>query len=356
MRFRLEKRDYRSTKMAVLVPLASLLVSFLLGAVVLGLSNANPLEAYGSMIKGAFGSQTKLQYTLVKAVPLLLCGLAVGVAFRLKFWNIGAEGQYVSGAIGITWVMQFWTFLPDALLLPVGILVGIIFGAFWGGIPGVLKAQWSVDETLSTLMMNYIIIGFAEYLYYNAWKAPRGNMGTSMYPDFAWLPRFWGRVHTGVFFALALVVILWFVLYKTRWGFELNMIGKNQRAAQCQGVSIKKNMILAMLLSGAIAGLAGSIDSAAVTHQLTKGVDAGYGFTGIIIAWMSGLNPFVSIGVAIIMAGLETGADYLQITLKLPSAMGEVLQGLILIPLLAGSIFTEYKLVVTGRLKKEVAA
>ncbi|MGE4583730.1 MAG: ABC transporter permease [Sphaerochaeta sp.] len=354
MRFALEKRDFRSKKMTVLVPIFSLLVSFVLGAIVLGISQADPIKTYAAMIKGAFGSQMKLQYTIAKAIPLLLCGLAVGIAFRLKFWNIGAEGQYISGVIGITWVMQFWTFLPEALLLPVGMIVGILFGAIWGGIPGLLKAQWSVDETLTTLMMNYIIIGYAEYLYINAWKAPRGNMGTVLYPESAWLPRIWGRVHSGVYIALVLVVILYFVLYKTRWGFELNMIGKNQRAAQCQGVSIKRNIILAMLLSGGIAGLAGVIDSAAVTHQLTKGVNSGYGFTGIIIAWMSGLNPFVSILVAMIMAALETGSDALQI-MKLPSAMGEVMQGLILLPLLAGSVFTEYKLIVRSKHKEATA-
>ncbi len=352
MRFALEKRDSRSRRMSILVPVISLLISFMLGAIVLGLNNANPIQTYAAMAKGAFGSQSKIQFTLVKAIPLLLCGLAVGIAFRLKFWNIGAEGQYVSGAIGITWVMQFWTFLPNWMVLPVGIVVGILFGAIWGGIPGVLKAQWSVDETLATLMLNYIIIGYAEYLYINAWKAPRGNMGTVRYPEYAWLPRVWGRVHAGIFFALILVAILWFVLYKTRWGFELNMIGKNQRAARCQGVSIKKNIILAMLISGGIAGLAGVIDSAAVTHQLTKGVNAGYGFTGIIIAWMSGLNPIASIFIALLMAALETGSDALQITLKLPAAMGEVLQGLILIPLLAGSVFTEYKLRILGKHKE----
>jgi simple sugar transport system permease protein len=122
------------------------------------------------------------------------------------------------------------------------------------------------------------------------------------------------------------------------------MIGKNSEAARCQGVSIKKNIILAMLLSGAIAGLAGGIDASAVTHSLTKGVNSGYGFTGIIVAWMSGLNPFVSIVIALFLAALETGSDALQITMHLPSAMGEVLQGLILIPLLAGSIFIDHRI------------
>jgi simple sugar transport system permease protein len=222
----------------------------------------------------------------------------------------------------------------------------MILGALWAGIPGFLKAQWSVDETLTTLMLNYVAIGLAEYLYINAWKAPLGNMGTPEFPREAWLPQVWGKIHSGIYIALALVVILWFLLYKTRWGFELNMIGKNPRAARYQGVSIKKNIVLAMLLSGAICGLAGSVNTAAIAHRLTKGVDGGYGFTGIIIAWMAGLNPFASILVAIVMASLTTGADALQIAMKLPESMGEVLQGLVLIPLLAGSIFVEHRLVV----------
>lgn len=332
--------------MAVLIPLASFLISLVLGAIVLAASRSNPIQAYSAMIDGAFGNARRFQYTIVESLPLLMCGLGVGIAFRLKFWNIGAEGQYVWGAIGITWVMQFWKFLPIPMLLPIGLLVGMILGALWAGIPGFLKAQWSVDETLTTLMLNYVAIGLAEYLYINAWKAPLGNMGTPEFPREAWLPQVWGKIHSGIYIALALVVILWFLLYKTRWGFELNMIGKNPRAARYQGVSIKKNIVLAMLLSGAICGLAGSVNTAAIAHRLTKGVDGGYGFTGIIIAWMAGLNPFASILVAIVMASLTTGADALQIAMKLPESMGEVLQGLVLIPLLAGSIFVEHRLVV----------
>lgn len=343
MRFVIEKRNVRSRKMELLVPLFSLLVSFVLGAIVLALSKAPPLETYRALIHGAFGSRTKLQYTIVKALPLLMCGLAVGIAFRLKFWNIGAEGQYVMGVIGITWVIQFWN-LPPTLMLPVGLAMSIVFGSIWGGIPGALKANWKVDETITTLMMNYIAIGIAEYLYINAWKAPKGNMGTIKFPEAAWLKGIWGRVHAGIIIALVLVVVLYFVLYKTKWGFELNMIGKNPTAARCQGVAIKRNIILAMLVSGAIAGLAGGIDTAGVTHCLTKGVDSGYGFTGIIVAWMSGLNPFISILVAMLLAALETGADALQISLHLPAAMGNVLEGLILIPLLAGNIFIDYRL------------
>ncbi|MDD3822739.1 MAG: ABC transporter permease [Sphaerochaetaceae bacterium] len=352
MRVVVEKRDTRSKRMAILIPLVSFIVSLMLGAIVLIASKSNPLQAYGAMLNGAFGNARRFQYTIVESLPLLMCGLGVGIAFRLKFWNIGAEGQYVWGAIGITWVMQFWRFLPVPMLLPVGLVVGMTLGALWAGVPGFLKAQWSVDETLTTLMLNYVAIGLAEYLYINKWKAPLGNMGTPEFPREAWLPQIWGKVHAGIFIALALVVLLWFLLYKTRWGFELNMIGKNPKAARYQGVSIKRNIVLAMILSGAICGLSGSVNTAAIAHRLTKGVNAGYGFTGIIIAWMSGLNPFASILVAVVMAALTTGADALQIAMKLPESMGEVLQGLVLIPLLAGSIFVEHKL---KFIKKEAA-
>ncbi len=344
MRLVLEKRERRSKKMSLLIPLVSFIISLLIGAIVLAASKANPVQTYIAMAKGAFGSARRFQYTIVEALPLLICGLSVGIAFRLRFWNIGAEGQYVWGAIGTTWVILFWTFLPAPLLLPVGLIVGMILGALWAGIPGVLKAYWAVDETLTTLMLNYVAIGFAEYLYIKAWKAPKGILGTLEFPDFTRFPSVWGKVHSGIFIALALVVILWFLLYKTKWGFELNMIGKNPIAARYQGVSIEKSIVIALLISGAIAGLAGSMTTVAITHRLTRGVNAGYGFTGIIIAWMANLNPFASILVAIVMASLTTGADALQIAMKLPESMGAVLQGLVLIPLLAGSVFHDYHL------------
>lgn len=273
MRLVLEKRERKSRSMTFIVPIVSFIISLLIGSLVLLFSKVNPIEAYGAMLKGAFGSPRRIQYTIVESLPLLLCGLSVGVAFRLRFWNIGAEGQYVWGAIGVTWVIQFWKFVPSLMLLPVGLVVGMIAGALWAGIPGTLKAVWSVDETLTTLMLNYVAIGIAEYLYIKAWKAPLGNLGTPAFPDSTYFTSIWGKVHSGLFIAIALVIILWFVLYKTRWGFELNMIGKNPKAARYQGVSIAKNIILAMLLSGAIAGLAGAINTTAIAHRLTKGVN-----------------------------------------------------------------------------------
>lgn len=354
MRWVLEKREARSRKVQVLVPIVSFVVSLLLGAVILAASGANPLATYGYMFKGAFGSWYSITETLVKAIPLTLTGLGVAIAFRLRFWNIGAEGQFVWGAIGTAWVMLFWKFLPVQLLLPVGLLMGMVAGAVWAGIPALMKANWGVDETLTTLMMNYIAILIAEYLYYGPWIDPKGYgfPGTETFAKEAWLPKIAGRAHWGLFIALAAAVILWFVLYKTKWGFEIKMIGQNPRAARCQGVNIKRNIVLVLLVSGALSGLAGACEVTAVQHRLMKGIDMGYGFTAIIVAWMAQLHPFAAVFVAVLMAALLVGGDQIQMMMRLPASMGLVLQGLLLLPLLAGSVFSDYRL---RGIRKEVS-
>ncbi len=353
MRIILEKREARSKTVTLFVPIISFVVSLLLGAIVLGFSGANPLSTYGYMFKGAFGTWIDFTETLVKAIPLILTGLGVALAFKLRFWNIGAEGQFIWGAIGTSWVMVFWNFLPLQLLLPIGLVMGMAAGAMWAGIPAILKANWGVDETLTTLMLNYVAILFAEYLYYGPWRDPDGFgfPGTKRFPQEGWLPRFAGRAHYGLFIAIAIALILWFLLSKTRWGFEIKMIGKNQKAARCLGVSIKRNIIVTLLISGALAGLAGATEVAGISHRLQKGINMGYGYTAIIIAWMAQLNPIGCIFVAILMAGLLVGGDQLQMMVGLPSSMGLVIQGLLLFPLLAGTVFTDYRLKIVRKVE-----
>ena len=174
MRIILVKREARSQKISALVPVVSFFVSLVLGGIVLAFSKANPFITYAYMFKGAFGSWIAFTEHLVKAIPLMLTGLGVSLAFRIRFWNIGAEGQFVWGAIGTAWVMLYWQFLPVYVLLPLGLLMGMLAGAMWAGIPAVMKAFWKVDETLTTLMLNYVAILFAEYLYYGPWRDPKG--------------------------------------------------------------------------------------------------------------------------------------------------------------------------------------
>ena len=347
MKIVFEKRKSLSVAALFLVPAVSFFVSLLLTGLVLAAFGTDPLATFGAMFKGAFGSANGFSETLVKAIPLMLTGLGVALAFKLKFWNIGAEGQLMFGGIASAGVALFMNeAIPASLLLPACILAGCAAGALWASVPAFLKTRLKVDETLVTLMMNYVAILFAEYLYYGPWRDPKGYgfPGSAPIPESAWLPRLFGRAHIGVFFALALAVLLWILIRRTRWGFELSIIGASPKAARYQGIAVQRNIFLAVLLSGAFSGLAGACEVTGISHRLQQGLNLGYGFTAIIIAWMSQLNPLAVPFVALLMGGILVGGDQVQLMMGLPSAMGVVMQGLILFPMLAGSLFTEYRI------------
>ncbi len=345
MRIVFEKRESVSRRATVLVPVVSFVVSLIFGAILLAVSGANPFVTYAAMAKGAFGSWYGITETLVKAIPLMLTGLAVSVAFRMRFWNIGAEGQLTLGGVAAAGVALYWSQgLPGWTVLPLAILAGIVAGALWAGIPAVLKAYLKVDETLTTLMLNYVAILYSEHLYYIAWRAPGYNSGTAKFPEAAWLPQIAGRANVGLIFAIILAILLWLVFKYTRWGFEVKIIGENQTAARYLGINIARNIVLALLLSGALSGLAGACEVLGLSRRLQQGLSVGYGYTAIIVAWMAQLNPLVILFVAILMAGLLVGGDQIQMKMRLPASVGLVLQGMILIPMLAGTIFTEYRI------------
>jgi simple sugar transport system permease protein len=276
----------------------------------------------------------------------MLTGLGVSIAFRMRFWNIGAEGQLVLGGVAAAWIALFWFQNQPQLILPMAIIAGIIAGALWAGFPALLKAYLKVDETLTTLMLNYVAILLYEHLYNGPWRDPQGYgfPGTRIFDEVAWLPRIAGRAHLGLIFAVVLAVILWFVNNRTRWGFELKIIGQNQTAARYLGINISRNFVLALLLSGALSGLAGACEVTGISRRLQHGLAIGYGYTAIIVAWMAQLNSIAVLFVAILMAALLVGGDQIQMMMGLPSSMGLVLQGMILFPMLAGSLFTEYRL------------
>lgn len=352
-----EKRLNTSRKALILVPLLSLFLALLFGAVLLALAGANPIETYRAMIGGAFGTTYNVSETLVKAVPLILTGLSVAIAFRMLFWNIGAEGQLVMGGIATAWVALFWvenlSFLPQSpfFWIPVMMIVAILAGALWGLIPALLKAYLNVNEIITTLMFNYIAILFYQYLFTTAWKDPEGFgfPGTAQLELFTRLPRLAGRLHFGIIIALVAAFLVWVIMDKTRWGYEIRLIGENRESARYAGVSIIRNIILVMVLSGGLAGLAGLSEVSGISYRLQHGLAVGYGFTGIIVAWLARLNPWGVVLVAVLMAALFVGGDQIQISMGLPASVAAVLQGAILLFVLGGDVFTRYRLRVIRR-------
>jgi general nucleoside transport system permease protein len=281
-------------------------------------------------------------------IPLLLTGLGVAIAFRMQLWNIGAEGQFYLGAIAATGTALFlvpdW---PAILLIPAMMIAGFIGGAAWGAIPGVLRAYLGANETITSLMLNYVAILLSDYLVLGPWRNPGGFgfPGTKEFPEAAALPRYdVYRVHLGLVFGLVAAVVLWVALRRTRWGYELGVMGENPRAARYAGMRISRQIVVVLALSGALAGLAGMSEVAGIGHQLQRNLSPGYGYTAIIVAWLARLNPLGIVGVSFVLAAVVVGGDQLQLSIGLPSSVAPMLQGAILFFLLGGEVLTRYRL------------
>jgi len=356
-RWKLERVQHPTVLAQAVVTVASVLLGLVLGGVIMIAAGENPIEVYKAMYTGAFSGEYNLSETLVKMIPLLLTGLGVSIAFRMQLWNIGAEGQFYFGAIFATGVAIFW--LPNAgpwVVIPAMMVAGMVGGALWAAIPGALRGYLGVNETITTLMMNYIAILVAEYLVHGPWRDPMGYgfPGTESFSDATYLPT-WGttRVHLGLVFGLIAAVVLAIVFRRTRWGYEIGVTGASERVAKYAGMRTARNIVLVLAFSGALAGLAGMAEVAGINHSLQRGLSPGYGYTAIIVAWLGRLNPFGIVIVSFLLAGLLVGGDQLQITLGLPSAIAPMLQGVILFCLLAGDFFTRYRI---ARVKPVVPA
>ncbi|MEA2526748.1 MAG: ral nucleoside transport system permease protein [Thermomicrobiales bacterium] len=347
-RLRFERVLTPSRAATILVPFLSILLALITCGVLLLLSGENPFEVYRAMLRGSLGDRFGVAETLVKAIPLLLTGLGVSIAFRMQLWNIGAEGQFYLGAIAATgtalYLFPSW---PSALLIPAMMIAGLIGGAIWGFIPGVLRAYLGANETITSLMLNYVAILFADYLVLGPWKNPQGFgfPGTKPFPDASYLPHYGTyRVHLGLLFGLVAALLLWIALRRTRWGYELSVMGENPRAARYAGMRTRQQIVVVLALSGALAGLAGMSEVGGIAHQLQRNLSPGYGYTAIIVAWLARLNPFGIVGVSFLLAAVLVGGDQLQLAVGLPSSVAPMLQGAILFFLLGGEVLTRYRI------------
>ena len=344
----LEKRLDPSPWLPYVLPALAIGSGLFLGAILLSLMGTHPWDAYREMARGAFGSVYSLSETLVKATPLLLAGLGVGLAFRSGFWNIGAEGQLYMGAMGGTWIALTYPGLPAPLFQPLMIAVGCLAGAFWGLIPAMLRAYWRVNEIITTLMLNYIAILWVDFLVHSPWKDPRvfGFPFTPPLPQTARLPALPGsRVHLGLLLGLLAAAGLAVLLGRMRLGYEIRIIGLSPEAARYAGMNLARVTCVVMALSGGLAALAGVCEVAGVQGQLRHGLSPGYGYTAIIVAWLARLHPGATIVVSVLLGALLVGSDMLQIAMHLPVAVAYMLQGIMLFSLLGVEFLLGHRLV-----------
>ena len=338
---------------SIFVSLAAIVVALVLGGILISISGGDPLKSYIHIAKASFGDIGVLSDTIVKATPIILTSLACAVAFRMKLWNIGAEGQFIMGAFGASAIVLTPVLSADAprwLFMTLMILAGMAGGAFWGFIPGYLKAKFNVNEIISTLMMNYIAIAWINFWIFAVWSEGGFQMSPK-FPVNAWLPRLLDyakslpvlrglTTHGGLVLGVVAAVVVWFIIYRSRWGYEIRLIGDNPQAARYAGINIQRNIVYVMMLSGALAGLGGMSEVAGVVHRLqTSPIAAGYGFTGIIVAWLSKLNPLVIIPVSILFGALLLAGREIQ-----PSGVPKMIQGIILVCLIASDFFLRYRI------------
>jgi simple sugar transport system permease protein len=348
MRVRLERRLTPSRASRVGGYGVAVLASFCMGGVVFFLAGANPLDAYAAMAAGVFGSLDDLAEVVVKAIPLVLCGLAVAVAAKIRLWNVGGEGQLVLGGMGAAAVALFLApQLPAPAVLPLMLVAAFLAGGLWALLAGLLKAKLDVNEILTTLMLNYVAILWLEHLYFGPWRDPMGMgfPGTAMFPEAARLPRLLGtRIHLGVALGLAAAVLLQAALSRTRWGYEMRVIGESPKAAQYAGMPINRTILWVMFVSGGLAGLAGVGEASGIHYRLQQGLAVGYGYTGIIVAALAGLHPGGVILAALFIAGILVGGDQLQTVMHLPASVGLVLEATLLFFVLGSDFLSQYRI------------
>ncbi|HEY3343912.1 MAG TPA: ABC transporter permease [Anaerolineaceae bacterium] len=340
-------KKYLNRIFEALLPLLAVPVAFLIGAVMLALLGADPLRAYGVLLSGAFGNLSGITQTLAKATPLLLVGLGVVIAFRGGVINIGGEGQLIVGALATTAAALAMPKLPGVILLPVAMLAGALAGAVWGGIPGVLKARLGVNEILSTIMMNAIAIQLSLFLLTGPLLDPKQAGSGSFIPQSAilpqsvWLVRLVPRTlfHAGALLAVVLAILVYIFLWRTTIGYRIRAVGLNPDAARYAGIRVPIYQALALILGGAFAGLAGAVEVMGIEHRMMDGLSGGYGFTGIVAALFGGLHPLGAIPAAILFGGLLVGADQMQRTIQVPSALINTILGLIVIFVVASKIW-----------------
>lgn len=322
---------------SALVPLLSVVIAMVIGCIMIAALGASPLDAISYLMKGAFGSPANIAATLVKACPLIFTALCVCIAYRCGVFNLGGEGQFVMGSVASIWVALEWG-LEGPLATVLCLLAGAIAGGLWGAIPGVLKITRGLNEMIVSIMLNYVAVLFMG-LVYTSWMRDGSVPQTAAVPAETQLSRIFPdlRVTWGIVIALVVVLLFHYFIFHTAMGFQLRAVGMNATASAFSGFPVKRLMLFSFVLSGAVAGLGGSVELLGTQYRLMTGYASGYGFDGVAMALIAQLNPLGTVLVVYFFAVLRTGATTMQVGTGVPTSVIDIIQALVIIFAVAGS-------------------
>jgi simple sugar transport system permease protein len=317
---------------AISIPLGAVVLALLIGAVILLVSGANPIEAYAALFKGAFGSPQATARTLEKATPLVFSGLAVAFAFKAGLFNIGAQGQLLFGALTAAVIGFAVTGLPPILHIPLALIGGGLAGALYGAIPGALKAYTGAHEVITTIMLNYVAINLTDYLADGPLKDTSPGNIVARTPEIlesARIPTLW-FIPVGFILALIVVWFIWWLLGSTTFGFEIRTVGLNPSAARYAGIKVARTIVLTMAISGLLAGLGGAVETMGIVFRYQPGFNIGLGFDGITVALLGQNSPIGVVPAAILVGAMKAGSSQMQFSAGVAKEITDVIQALIL--------------------------
>jgi simple sugar transport system permease protein len=343
---RIAARAELSGPRETLLRLSSALAALAASALLIRAIGYNPIDVFGKIIAGSLGTAYRFRETVNKAIPLCVLSLGTAVAFRMKFWNIGQEGQFYMGAYGASLAAFSFPSMPPYLLLPLMFAAGLVFGGLWALVPALLKARLGTNETLVTLMLNYVAAKWVSYLQYGPWKDPAG-LGFPKIAPFggnAVLPSVLG-IHCGWVITLVLAALIAVLLKRTKLGYEIDVIGESEATARYAGIPVFRVMAAAVLISGGLCGAAGMMQASAVERSLSDQLSGGLGFTSVTTAWLARLRPPSIVSVAFLFSVLIQGGNFLQSSLQIPASIALVVQGIIIFFVIGSEFFLRYRVV-----------
>ena len=355
--FHISKREALPLPKALAIRLGIILLSLIFcGLVTMVLTGENPIGVYGTILDGAFGSSRRTGVTFRNVAILLGISLAVTPAFKMRFWNIGAEGQVLIGCLATTTCMiLLGDKLPNILVILISLIAALAAGALWGFLPAFFKAKWNTNETLFTLMMNYVATQLSAF-FIIVWEVPKGagkigiiNQSTKA----GWLPEIGNAYLLPILVVAILTGVMYLYLQYSKHGYEIAVVGESQRTASYAGIKVDRVIIRTMVFSGALCAFIGFMLTAGVDHTLTTTIVDGRGFTAVMVSWMSKFNPFIMIASSLLLVTMERGATEVSSSLGLNHSFADILTGIILFFIIATEFFITYKVTLRKNGKKE---